>query len=255
MKLGVTLASLHLDIRDAIARASTLGLKGLEIEATRGEITYELSHTGRRDLLHHSKSCGMEIAALSGYFGPEEEGLEQLFEKIKKLIGLAVDLRAPVVTTLIGKIPVDARNRERNRLQEILHELGMRAENVERVLAIHIGETGLEELKKFILELNTPGIRIAYDPSVMVTRGLDPVKGVKELRGLIAHAYARDISRGIRGFSEAVPGEGAVPFREYILALCETGYAGYHIIKREAREGRIEDISRAKEFLERLLII
>jgi len=38
------------------------------------------------------------------------------------------------------------------------------------------------------------------------------------------------------------------------VALYETGYTGYHVIKREARESRIEDVSRAKEFLERLII-
>ncbi|HHT9132093.1 MAG TPA: sugar phosphate isomerase/epimerase family protein [Candidatus Tripitaka californicus] len=95
---------------------------------------------------------------------------------------------------------------------------------------------------------------MAYDPSVMVTRGLDPVKGVRDLKGLIAHAYARDVTGGAGGFSETLPGEGAVPFKEYLIALYETGYTGYHVIKREAGGGRIEDVSRAKEFLERFII-
>ncbi|MDI6761166.1 MAG: hypothetical protein QMD05_10115, partial [Candidatus Brocadiaceae bacterium] len=98
------------------------------------------------------------------------------------------------------------------------------------------------------------GIRVAYDPSILVARGLDPVKGVKDLKGLIAHAYARDVTGGAGGFSETLPGEGAVPFKEYLMALYETGYTGYHVIKREARGSRIEDVSRAKEFLERLMI-
>ncbi|HHT9153558.1 MAG TPA: sugar phosphate isomerase/epimerase family protein, partial [Candidatus Hypogeohydataceae bacterium YC40] len=126
--------------------------------------------------------------------------------------------------------------------------------NFERVLATHIGEPSIEELKKFILGLKTQGIKVAYDPSVMITRGFDPVKGVKDLKGLIAHAYARDVTKGAKGFLETVPGDGAVPFKEYITALCEIGYTGYYIIKREAAGGRIEDISIAKEFLERLMI-
>lgn len=256
MKLGVTLASLHLGIRDSIARVSAIGLKGFEVEATKGEVTYELSHTGRRDLLHYSNSYGLEISALSGCFEPgfgQEEEPEQLFEKTKKLIDLAVDLRVPVVTTMIGKIPPAVGSREWNRLWEILNELGKYAENVERALATHIGESGPEELKKFILGLKTEGVKVAYDPAVMVTRGLDPVSGVKDLKGLIAHTYSRDVTRGAKGFSETVPGEGAVPFREYVMALCEIGYTGYNIIKREAVGGRIEDITRAKGFLERLI--
>lgn len=265
MKLGVTLASLRLNVRDAIALASTIGLKGFEVEATRGEVTCELSRTGRRDFLHYSKSCRMEICALSGCFGQDfgrEEGLEQLFEETKRLIDLAVDLRAPVVTTMVGRVPPVAGSREWDRIWEGLNGLGRYAENFERVLATHIGETGPEELSKFITGLRTEGIRVAYDPSIMVTRGLDPVKGVKDLKGLIAHAYARDVTGGAGGSSETLPGEGAVPFKEYLMALYETGYTGYHVIKREGdratphktREGRIEDVSRAKEFLERLII-
>jgi sugar phosphate isomerase/epimerase len=256
MKLGVTLASLHLAIRDAIVRASTMGFKGFEVEATRGKITHELSSTGRRDFLHYSRSCGMEVSALSGCFGQDfgqEEGVERLVEKTKALIDLAVDLRAPAVTTTVGKVPKEG-SREWGRLSEILRELGGYAENVERVLATHIGETGLEELRKFIAGLKTQGIRIAYDPSIVVVRGLDPVNGVRVLGGLITHAYARDVTKGARGFLETVPGEGAVPFKEYVTSLYETGYAGYLTIRREAREGRIEDISRAKELLEKLII-
>ncbi|HHT9140448.1 MAG TPA: sugar phosphate isomerase/epimerase family protein [Candidatus Tripitaka californicus] len=264
MKLGVTLASLRLNVREAIALASTIGLKGFEVEATRGEVTCELSRTGRRDFLHYSKSCRMEICALSGCFGQDfgreggratpDRGLEQFFEETKRLIDLAVDLRAPVVTTMVGRIPLVAGGREWDRIREGLNGLGRYAENFERTLATHIGETGPGELSKFITGLRTEGIRVAYDPSVMVTRGLDPVKGVRDLKGLIAHAYARDVTGGAGGFSETLPGEGAVPFKEYLIALYETGYTGYHVIKREAGGGRIEDVSRAKEFLERFII-
>jgi sugar phosphate isomerase/epimerase len=256
MKLGVTLASLRLGIRDAIARTSSIGLKGFEIEATTGEVTYELSRTGRRDFLHYFKSYRLEISALSGCFGRElsqGEGLEQLIDRTKKLIDLAVDLQSPVVTTMVGKVPTTPDNREWNRLWESLNELGKYAENFERVLATHIGESNPDELKKFLAGLKTQGIKVAYDPSAMLIRGLDPVSGVRDLKGLVAHAYARDITKGAKGFSETVPGEGAVPFKDYLMALYETGYVGYTIIKREAPGGQIEDIIRAKGFLERLI--
>ncbi len=257
MKLGVTLASYHLDIREAIARASALGLKGFEVEATRGEITCALSRSGRRDFLHYSKSLKMEVCALSGCLGQgfgQLEGLEQLYENTKKLIDLAVDLRAPVVTTFLGRIPFAVGSRERNRITEVLHELGKYAENFERTLAAHIGETSFEELKKFIAELKTEGIGVAYDPSITVARGFDSVKGVKDLKGLIAYAYARDITKEAMGFIEVVPGRGIVPFQDYIMALYEIGYTGFYVIRRESPEGRVEDISRAKEFLEKLTI-
>lgn len=257
MKLGLTLGSLRLGVREAIKRASKVGLKSFDVDATRGDITPRLSHTGRRDLLHYARSCGMEISALGGDFGKDlarEEITERLLEKIKEVIDLAADLRTPVVTIRIGRVPPEKGGREWLRAQETLNELGSYAEAHERCLASYTGEVAPTEVKTFLSGLKTQGVKVCYDPSLLVPRGIDPVRTVYELGGYIAHAYARDVQRAEKGFLEAVPGDGVVPFKDCILALCETGYRGFYVIKREAGEGRIEDIIKAKEFLEKILL-
>ncbi len=253
MKLGLTLNSLGLDVREAVNRASRTGLEAVDVDTTRGEITPALSQSGRRDFLRYVRSLGLQISALGGDFerGFSDEGVvEQLFDMTERLIGLAADLKVRVITTRIGRLPLDEKDREWGRLRDVLHEIGKRAENYDIYLATYLGESPPADIRKMLDSLDTQGIKVCYDPSILIPRGLDAVQGVYELRGHIVHAYARDIHGGGRGYAEAVPGEGIVPFKEYVLALCEIGYDGYHIIKREAGEGRIEDIIKAREFLE-----
>lgn len=255
MKLGLTLGSLRLTVRDAISRASTVGLAAFDVDATSGEVTPDLSHTGRRDFRRYAHSCGMEIIGLGGDFGQDlsREGTDKLFEKTKRLIDLATDLRASVVTTRIGRIPVEEKGKEWERIKEVMDELGAYAERYERLLATYIGETEPARLKGFLMSLKTEAVRVCYEPSLLILRGLDPVETVHELGNYIVHAHARDVQKGEKGYIETIPGEGVVPFRDYILALYEVSYQGYHMIKREGGDGRIEDIIKAKEFMETLL--
>lgn len=256
MKLGLTLSSLGFDLREAVRRASGTGLGAVDVDATRGEITPTLSYSGRRDFLRYVRSFGLEVSALGGDFGKafsDEDAMEQLFDRTERLIGLAIDLKVRVITTSIGRVPVDEKDRKWSILHGVLQEIGRRAERYEIHLASHVGESAPVDLKKMLDVLDTQGIKVCYDPSVLIPRGLDPVKGVYELGNHIVHAYARDITKGERGYMETVPGEGVVPFRDYALALCEIGYNGYQIIRREAGSGGIEDIVKAKEFLERII--
>ncbi len=253
MKLGLTLNSLKLDVKEAISCASRTGVKTIDIDGTRGEITSAMSHSGRRDLTRYVHSYGLEASAIGGDFGStfsDENTLERLFESTERLIGLAADLRVSVITTRIGKVPSDEKDRKWAVLHDVLEEIGKCAERYEICLATHLGESPPSDVKKMLDSLETRGIKICYDASILIPGGLDAVQSVYELGGHIAHAYARDVLRGERGYAETVPGEGIVPFKDYLLALLEIGYQGSCVIKREAGEGTIEDIIRARGFLE-----
>ena len=69
MKLGLTLNSLKLDMKEAIGHASKTGVKTIDVDATRGEVTGAMSSSGRRDFAKYVNSFGLEVAALGGDFG------------------------------------------------------------------------------------------------------------------------------------------------------------------------------------------
>ncbi|MHC4197774.1 MAG: sugar phosphate isomerase/epimerase family protein [Planctomycetota bacterium] len=253
MKLGLTLNSLKLDVKEAIGHASKKGVKTIDVDATRGEVTAAMSSSGRRDFARYVNSFGLEIAALGGDFGrtfSDENAVERLFELTERLIGLATDLKVRVITTRIGRVPADENGREWAALHDVLEEIGKHAERYEISLATHLGESRPTDAKRMLDSLGTRGIKVCYDASVLIPDGLDAVQSVYELSDYIAHAYARDVLRGEGGYAEAVPGDGIVPFKDYLLALLEIGYQGSCAIKREAGEGTIEDLIRARKFLE-----
>ena len=87
---------------------------------------------------------------------------------------------------------------------------------------------------------------------VLVMNGFDPCRGVGELADLIVHTHAKDGVRHDDGSRAEVPlGEGGVPWDDYIEALREIGYDGYHTIEREVGDDPVGDVTAAKQFLER----
>lgn len=101
----------------------------------------------------------------------------------------------------------------------------------------------------------------------MVT-GDDPVKAVHNLKKYIVHTHAKDgkqlfykdpeIIYGMKpdvivtgdSFIEVPLGEGSVPFKEYLEALCDIGYNGFLTIEREVGDNPEKDIRTAVKFLE-----
>ncbi|MGR3295129.1 MAG: hypothetical protein ACUZ8A_02680, partial [Candidatus Bathyanammoxibius sp.] len=131
LKLGLTLNSLKLDVKEAIGHASRTGVKTIDVDAARGEVTGAMSSSGRRDFRRYVNSVGLEVAALGGDFGrtfSDENAVERLFELAERLIGLATDLKVRVITTRIGRIPADENGREWAALHDVLEEIGKHAE-------------------------------------------------------------------------------------------------------------------------------
>ncbi len=109
-KTGVVLESFQLGIKGSIKAASALGFKGVQIDATQGDITPgNLSQTGRQDLNRIISSNKLCLCALGGELGvgfEDENEFDLIIKKIKKIINLALDLHTNVVTIQIGNIPV-----------------------------------------------------------------------------------------------------------------------------------------------------
>ncbi len=88
-KTGVVLESLRLRNKDGIKAASTLGFKGIQIDATQRDITPEnLSQTGRRELRRVIDLNRLELCALGGELGTgfiNENEFDFLINRIKAI--------------------------------------------------------------------------------------------------------------------------------------------------------------------------
>jgi L-ribulose-5-phosphate 3-epimerase len=271
-------------VREALVKAKELGADGVQMYAVSGELDpAEMSPGKRRELKAFIDDLGLEVSALCGDLGghgfQDPEANPAKIEKSKRIIELAKDLGADIVTTHIGIVPEDETGRMYAVMQEACGELASYAKGLNGYFAIETGPETCDRLKTFLDSLPGDGVSVNFDPAnlVMVT-GEDPVQGVHVLKEYIVHTHVKDGIRlrpadprdvyGMHGYSpggshgeiaemvergdyfrEVPPGEGSVDFDAYLRALQEIGYGGYLTVEREVRTDPVRDISEAVRFI------
>jgi len=270
--IGVIADSFLKPMPEALAIASKMGAKGVQVYATRGEMSpEELVGQKRKDFLKLVKDNGLVISALCGDLGRgfgNPELNPGLIERSKKILDLAKELETDIVTTHIGVTPMDPAHPRYAIMQDACGELARYADSVEAHFAIETGPETAATLKNFLDGLHSTGVAVNLDPAnlVMVT-GDDPAKAVHTLKDYIVHTHAKDgiklldrdpeiiygIVNGDAGadpaFLEVPLGEGSVPWKEYLQALTDIGYKGFLTIERECGDDPTADILKAVDFL------
>ena len=277
MKIGVMVESFRVGLAGGLKAAAELGADGVQIYATSGE-THPANLTGpkRAELRRQISGLGLEVSALCADFGGHgfqvaAENKERI-EVSKRVVELALDLGARVVTTHIGVVPADRSNRRYGILARACEQLGEFAAGAGAVFAIETGPEPSDVLRAFLEDLGVPrGLGVNLDPAnlAMVIRE-DAVQAVQNLAPYLSHTHAKDginvkpvDAERLYGAPGAAPldgtwgdfikevplGEGSVNFDTYIPALRQAGYDGYLTIEREVGETPIEDIRKAVEFL------
>lgn len=280
MKIGVLTDCFKLPIRDGIKLASELGLSGIQIYATTGEFSPE-TLSAEDKALYKQLLCEnhLEISALCGDMGGHgfQNAVDnhERIEKTKRIIDLAVEFGAKVITTHIGVIPADKNHPRYQVMADALTECGLYAAERGVTLAIETGPESAATLLQFI-EDTKGGVGVNLDPAnfVMVT-DQDPVEAVKLLGKHIVHTHAKDgvmlrktdpeiiydhfATGGIEAlnvadyFLETPLGEGRVDFKAYIAALRDAGFDGYLTIERETGADPVADICLAKSVIDGLI--
>lgn len=275
--IGVMLDSFRVDdVKRAIDMAAAAGVKGVQMHTGLGELTPEkLTAAMRKELLSYIADRGLTISATCaeqslGFADPEKN--PALIERAKRLMDLALELGANIVTTHIGVIPEDKTCERYQVMQKACYEMAQYADQRKAHFAVETGPEIATTLKSFLDDLHSTGVAVNLDPAnlVMVT-GDDPVQAVYTLKDYIVHTHAKDGKKLIEGdidliyktaaaeqyhgtyLIETPLGEGDVDWPRYLAALWEIGYRGYLTIERECGDTPEEDIRRAVGFLENLM--
>ncbi len=274
--IGVMLDSFQKPIPEALESAARVGAQGIQVYATRGELSPEaMTNEKRREFQKRVSDSGLVISALCGDLGmgfhrPKEN--PRLIEASKRILDLAKDLQTDIVTTHIGVVPEDENNPRYRVMQDACGELSRYADSVKAHFAVETGPETAVTLKRFLDGLHSKGVAVNFDPAnlVMVT-GDDPVKAVHTLKEYIVHTHAKD---GVRhyyrspeevyrvvdspivtspSFEELPLGQGRVDFPGWLKALWDIGYRGFLTIEREVGDDPYRDIAGAVAFLKNLM--
>ncbi len=270
--IGVLMDGFRTDPLTALDKAAAVGVKGIQVYATRGELAPEnMDAAKRKEFLKRVKDHGLVISALCGDLGHgfhDPEMNPQLIERSKRIVDLAKDLETDVITTHIGVVPDDPSNPRYAVMQDACGQLAAYADEMQAHFAVETGPEIAVTLKGFLDGLHSKGVAVNLDPAnfVMVT-GDDPVQAVYTLKDYIVHTHAKDGKRlhyvrpdVLYGLEEAVMlqdasfielplGEGDVDFPAYLKALDDIGYTGFLTIEREVGDDPEGDIRKAVEFL------
>ena len=272
--IGAMLESFRLPFAEAVEKAASLGINGLQMYMTGGDMLPEsLTEAKIKEMLKVIKSYGLSVSAICGDFGHGfgcEETNREIIERSKRVMELTMLFETNIVTTHIGVVPTYKKHPRYAIMQKACKELADYAKAIGGHFAVETGPETAAVLKEFLDSLGSDGVAVNLDPAnlVMVT-GDDPVKAVYTLKDYIVHTHAKDgvklldkdpeVIYGIRkedetaawgvAFREMPLGEGNVDFGNYLKALDEIGYKGFLTIEREVGEDPAKDISRAVTFL------
>lgn len=280
MRIGVITDCFKTTHLKAIEKAGELGLSGVQIYATGGDFSPAMSEEEKATYKAALAAAGLEVSALcadmGGYGFERAADNPARIEATKRIIDLACEFGAHVITTHIGVIPADKAEPRYAVMLEALTEVGRYAKAHGVTAAIETGPESAPTLLAFLQDTEG-GVGVNLDPAnfTMVT-GQDPVEAVHLLRDYIVHTHAKDgvmlerqdpeavyhafAEGGIEalnvmsGFREVPLGEGQVDFSAYIAALREIGYDGYLTIEREAGDDPTSDIILAASFLKEHLV-
>ena len=195
---------------------------------------------------------------------------------IERLIDSASRFGCRTVSLFAGALPGVSVPDSIPAFKKVFSGLCARAADHGVSLAIETGPEPAAVLRRFLDEVDSPGVGVNLDPAnlVMVTND-DPVQAVHTLRGYIRHTHAKDgvhlkpcdpvrlyesfAENGVEAFDwgtcfKEVPlGTGQVDWPRYLAALEETGYDGYLTIEREVGENPAADIATAVTYLKQVM--
>jgi L-ribulose-5-phosphate 3-epimerase len=253
LKIGVALWSFGetpdmASLEKSLETAVDVGVKGVQPWVVGGVLDADdlTGQRARADIVKKIESYGLTITGLCAHMPPfdDPDGLETRVERTKKALKLSVDLGAPIITGHVGHIPEDMEDPGWKLLAQSLGEVAEYGAEVGACLAIETGREGPEALKQFLDAIDSPGLKVNFDPSN--TRRFGVLHSLDVLADYVVHSHAKDGGKG-----SSTVGTGIVPWDEYIARMKEIGYDGWYAIEDESEGDVVESVRRGCEFLKK----
>jgi L-ribulose-5-phosphate 3-epimerase len=237
MKLGVSLEAFRVPFRTALARASKLGVSGVQCDAVGDLAPQRLTATGRREITHLVRSHNLAFTAL---VCPLRRGLDEPLDleprlaRIREVMSLSFELDARIVIVEAGRIPEDRLDPRKETMTESLQNLGSHGDRTGTILALQAGLDSGAVLANFLSQLDTGGLGVNFDPGNLLLNGYDPVAELSALRGRIVHVHATDARRGgaSRSIGAVLLGRGDLDWLQLAGNLAAQDYRGWVVVER-----------------------
>lgn len=241
------------DLRQSILAAAEARADGIHMDARSEVKASALSETGRRQLLHYLKEVELRVASLGfptrrSYYEPEQ--LDARVQATKAAMELANQLRAPILTVRIGRIPDDPASDQYAILTQVLNDLARHGNRVGTTLAVTPSRDSSEQLSQLIADVTDGPMGIDFDPASFVMSGQSPSEAFRAIHDHVVHVRARDAVRDMNGDAqEVVLGRGEVEWDELLALIDEAEFQSWITVDRTTGDDRSGDAVRAIQYL------
>ncbi|MEW6653126.1 MAG: sugar phosphate isomerase/epimerase [Bacteroidota bacterium] len=290
MKLGFLTACMpQLSLEDLIKFASASGFKTLELAAwpVQNDRDYQARQIDAANFTNDEAKIvkellaqyNIEISAMAYYdnnLHPDLKQREYFHNHLKKVIDTASLLNVKLVGTFVGAHPDKTPNENMKEIGKVFRELVKYASD--KNVSLMIENCPMENWVKFGLpgnyayspelwsalfnEVPADNFGLNLDPSHLFWLGIDYIGLIKDFKGKIFHAHAKDteiLTEGKNKFGflgrqidpipwnsgwwrYRMPGLGEINWQLFISTLIENGYSGVLSIEHEdpVWEGSVE---------------
>lgn len=239
--------------RAAVDRVRAIGYGAVGIPAWRRDFSPDiLGDSGARDLSAYLGKNGLSVSWLSlgrkGRFSVSAT-LDEDVERVRKVCALSVRLRAPLMPSIaviaaIGPLGSVSSMAAAN-VREALDALAVEADATGAIISLSAAEGEDALLDTLIAEFPDAPLGRSLDPGPLLFAGKNPV----EVAISTARLTAVRASDSGPDQTNLAPGEGRVPWRDFLAALGTRDYYGYATVEFLPRGNDVERAARALEVL------
>ncbi|HVT90858.1 MAG TPA: sugar phosphate isomerase/epimerase [Tepidisphaeraceae bacterium] len=266
-RIGVVSSALSTDPRQASRLSRQFGFGGVLLDIRSATLNIpELSITGRRELQHIISSQQQTLIGLQMDLGPkglsQGSDIDRQITMIDRAMEATAGVAARVLCVELGPLPTwPAAARPRpaisprdagviiipsmssappeaapikppdpsfvSQVNEVLSEIGRRADRYSVMLAFSSSLAGFASLEKTIRDARCPWFGIDLDPVSILRDEWNEDEVFSAIGGLICHVCARDAIVVDKRTKPAVIGQGNVDWPRFLSRLDEAGYNGF----------------------------
>ncbi len=254
--LGVNADDFRLPAKEALQAAAELEFAAVELGAAAGQVTPEsLSDSGRRHVRRYIQDLGLRLASLGadipGLRLTDPRSVEERISRTRRILELARELGAPVVTTGVGALTHPETGEPSPVGLAALRNLGELADSLGTLLALRPFGEPADRLGRVLHDLACPSIRLCLDPAALVIHGIRPGSLIERFPKDVLLVHARDgtVGRADRPGQETGLGDGDSDWNGLIALLRDADYAGEFIVHRTDAVRPVAELREARDTL------
>lgn len=220
------------DLQNQLSLLASEDIHSLELRSAWGQNVLDLDS----DALHRAKTIlrdnGFTVSAIGSPIGKSslDHPASWELERLERAITAAETLDTRLIRIFSFFVPDGQAQTVRD---EVIERMGLLTERAAQVgvRLVHENEKGIygdtaERCQDLLMTINSPALRMAFDPANFVQVGVRPMEDAWPLlQDYTTHIHIKDAIFSGASVRPAGKGDGAIP--ELLAALIARGYQGY----------------------------